>query len=80
MAARESGHIVNPKRVLIPIASLGIAATIGYFFGRWTGIGFWVAFAIVYVAMLINGWVATLEDEQPGGFNNPKSDQTKKEN
>lgn len=33
-------------------------------------------FAIVAGAVLINGFVATLEDDLPGGFNNPDGSQT----
>jgi len=25
--------------------------------------------------MIVNGWLATWEDEQPGGFNNPLPDE-----
>ena len=31
---------------------------------------------IVAGAMLINGWVATFEDDLPGGFNNPDGTRT----
>jgi hypothetical protein len=37
---------------------------------------FWWAFAICGAAILINGWVATLEDDLPGGFNNPDGTRT----
>ena len=33
---------------------------------------FLACFLIVLVAMLINGALAAWEDEQPGGFNNPR--------
>ena len=32
---------------------------------------FWVCFLIAEFVLLANGWLATWEDEQPGGFNNP---------
>jgi hypothetical protein len=32
---------------------------------------FWWAFVIVAGALVVNGWVANLEDDLPGGFNNP---------
>lgn len=32
---------------------------------------FWPAFVVALLAMLINGGLATLEDDLPGGFNNP---------
>jgi protein-S-isoprenylcysteine O-methyltransferase Ste14 len=43
-----------------------------------SGLKFWWAFAIVAVAVLINGFVATLEDDLPGGFNNPDGSDTPK--
>ena len=32
---------------------------------------FWWSFLIIAGAIAVNGWVATLEDDLPGGFNNP---------
>ena len=32
---------------------------------------FWWAFLIAACAILVNGWFATLEDDLPGGLNNP---------
>ena len=40
-------------------------------YNYFSGLSFWVLFAIVAVAILINGAAALLEDEMPGGFNNP---------
>mgnify|MGYP000718144360 CR=1 FL=1 len=40
------------------------------------GSGFWITFGIAIVAILINGVIATVEDNRSGGFNNPhRSDQ-----
>lgn len=36
-----------------------------------SGLPFWAGFVIVAVALLINGAVAEVEDQAPGGFNNP---------
>ena len=44
-----------------------IATGVWYF----TDFGFWPALGIIVAAVLVNGWLATWEDEQPGGFNNP---------
>ena len=41
-----------------------------------SGMAFWWAFVIVAAAILINGWVATLEDDLPGGFNSPDGTHT----
>jgi hypothetical protein len=39
-------------------------------------LNFWLCLGIVVGAVLINGWVATLEDDLPGGFNNPDGKHT----
>ena len=41
-----------------------------------SGIPFWACFAIALVALLLNGWLAVWEDNQPGGFNNPNPDES----
>jgi len=45
-------------------------ALLSYF----SGLAFVYSALICIVAMLINGFVATIEDELPGGFNNPDSE------
>lgn len=37
-----------------------------------SGLPFWAGAGIVAVALLVNGAVAEVEDQAPGGFNNPK--------
>ena len=37
---------------------------------------FWLAFGIAVVALFVNGWVATLEDDISGGLNNPDGTET----
>jgi len=39
-------------------------------------LNFWVCLGITASAVLVNGWVATLEDDLPGGFNNPDGKHT----
>jgi hypothetical protein len=34
-------------------------------------LNFWVALVLVIGAMLVNGYIAAIEDDWPGGFNNP---------
>jgi len=34
-----------------------------------SGLSFLAASGIVLAALLVNGWIATLEDDAPGGFN-----------
>jgi hypothetical protein len=49
---------------VVAVLSLGAS----YFFG----LTFGAAFAVILIAVLVNGWLATVEDDMPGGFNNPQ--------
>ena len=51
----------------VPLAIAGIGALV---LERLSGLPIWAAVAIVVGAMLINGFVAMIEDDLPGGFNN----------
>ncbi len=64
------------KRTLFPTIWLLVVATLATGISAISGLKFWWAFLIVAGAILINGWVATLEDDLPGGFNNPDGTQT----
>jgi hypothetical protein len=66
------------KRILRQTIWLLIVAMIAAGFSAISGLEFWWAFLIVAGAILINGWVATLEDDLPGGFNNPDGTHTPK--
>ena len=61
-------EIVNIRVFLV---SMGIAASVAYGFSVISDLRFWGSFAVIVIAMLANGFLATWEDEQPGGFNNP---------
>jgi hypothetical protein len=54
---------------------LGVAALVAYAISAFSKEPFWMCFAVTAIAILANGWLATWEDEQPGGFNNPTDDQ-----
>ena len=54
----------------LSLAATGISALYG--------VRFWCAFAILAAAILVNGLVATIEDDLPGGFNNPDGSATPK--
>lgn len=64
------------KRALWPTVGLLVIAVIAAGLSAISGMAFWWAFAIVAGAILVNGWVATLEDDLPGGFNNPDGTHT----
>ena len=40
---------------------------------------FWSCFVMVLAAMLLNSWFAEWEDNQPGGFDNPNTDESRYE-
>jgi len=60
------------------LIGLSIATLVGWGFSYISGLSFWIAFAIVIVSMLINGFIAEAEDNAPGGFNNPAPPDTTK--
>jgi hypothetical protein len=66
------------KRALWPTVWLFVVAMLAAVFAAISELRFWWAFLIVVVAILINGWAATLEDDLPGGFNNPDGTHTPK--
>ena len=53
---------------------LAIAAIIGALLSWFSDLPFWASFIIVAVAMVLNGILAEYEDNLPGGFNNPMSE------
>ncbi|MDB6112837.1 MAG: hypothetical protein JWR69_4587 [Pedosphaera sp.] len=74
--------MLRSLKFIILFAWLAVAATgvviahLGLGFGWSISIG--VA-AIALAAVFLNGWLATWEDEQPGGFHNPKPEQKQKD-
>lgn len=52
--------------------TVSVAALLAWALHAWLDVGFWVSLGIVLAAILVNGIVALVEDEMPGGFNNPK--------
>ena len=63
--------LTGMKKVLWPTIWLSAVALLAAGFASISKMGFWWSFLIVAGAMLINGWIATFEDDLPGGFNNP---------
>jgi len=54
------------------IGFAGISGAVGAALHYFGGICFWYGVAIGAGALLVNGIIATVEDDMPGGFNNPK--------
>ena len=44
----------------------------GALISRFSGLAFWAGVVIVAAALLINGVIAHVEDQAPGGFMNPR--------
>ena len=64
------------KKVLWPTIWLLAVALLAAGLASISKMGFWWSFLIVAGAILINGWIATFEDDLPGGFNNPDGTST----
>src|SRR5580700_8402050 len=64
------------KRRLWTLAWLGAVAVIAAGISVWQHLPLWPTLLIAVGAIVVNGWVATLEDDLPGGFNNPNGTQT----
>ncbi len=59
----------------LPLAVIAAAAGV---VSAWTSVSFWAVFVVGVAAVLANGFLATLEDDLPGGFNNPDGTSTPK--
>ena len=68
--------LAGMKRALFPAIGLLLALTVAGALATFTRVSFWPVFGIVVAALLINGWVATFEDDAPGGLNNPDGTDT----
>jgi hypothetical protein len=68
-----SGLVQNSpmRRLKLPLIVFAVLAGLSALFSRLSGLSFWTMAAILAAAWLINGLVATVEDDVPGGFNNP---------
>jgi hypothetical protein len=53
------------------LVGTGIAAVVAYAVHALSDLPFWPCFAIAVFGLVVNAWLATWEDELPGGFNNP---------
>ncbi len=62
----------NLKFAPIPaVIGLSVATLIAWGINHWIGFPFWGVFAIVIGSMIVNGIIAEIEDDAPGGFNSP---------
>ena len=66
------------KRFLWIAALISVVALVAAGLSAWQHLPFWPTVLIALAAILVNGWVATLEDDLPGGFNNPDGTHTPK--
>jgi hypothetical protein len=55
----------------IPIISSVVVLALAMALHKVSTLDFWACLVLVVGAMLLNGYIATIEDDWPGGFNNP---------
>ena len=67
---------MSKEKFILPVIIWSVVVLVTLGISHWSGLSFWVMLPIVVVAVLINGFVATFEDDLPGGFNNPDGTQT----
>jgi hypothetical protein len=53
------------------VASIAAATAFGSLLAWISGMPIWGGIAIIAMALVVNGIAATVEDNSPGGFNNP---------
>ena len=71
-------NLIDLKLTFLVLVVVGI---ITYIISYLTSLNFLAVFGITVVAVLVNGLVATKEDEVPGGLNTPNTkDATKNDN
>ena len=58
--------------------TMGVASLLAFGLHVWVHLNVWVCLGIVVFGILLNGIIAMIEDEMPGGFNNPKPDDPSK--
>lgn len=69
-------NVSTMRRLKLPLIVFALIATLSALASRWLGLGFWATAAILSAALLANGLVAMVEDDVPGGFNNPDGTST----
>jgi hypothetical protein len=55
----------------IPVMSSAVVVALAFAVHGMSAIIFWTCLILVVSAMLLNGYLATVEDDWPGGFNKP---------
>jgi hypothetical protein len=60
----------------IPVIILGTLAAAAVITSAVGWLPFWSMLGIFIAVILVNGLIATVEDDLPGGFNNPNGDAT----
>ena len=53
-----------------------IVGVVAVMLSRWKEWNAWLVFGLISIAILVNGLVATVEDQLPGGLNNPDGQNT----
>jgi hypothetical protein len=63
----------------ISLVAIAVMAILAWLVHALLHVNFWLAFGFVFLGIVINGIVATFEDNAPGGFNNPRQDPPEKD-
>jgi hypothetical protein len=56
------------------LTGVAVAALAALALRAFSGLPFWACFLMATAAMLVSGWLATWEDNQPGGPNDQTAD------
>jgi hypothetical protein len=57
------------------VGGVAISAAVASLVWWLSGMPFWICLLLATAGLVVNGYLATCEDEQPGGFNNPNQSQ-----
>lgn len=52
--------------------SISVVCAVGFILHALSGLSVWVCLVLAIAGMALNGYIATIEDDWPGGFNNPE--------
>jgi hypothetical protein len=57
--------------------SMTVASVLAFGLHALSGLNFWISLVMVVCGMLLNGYIAMIEEDWPGGFNNPEPEISK---
>ena len=63
----------------LSLISIAVIFVIGYLLHYLSGMSLWISVLIVAAGVFVNGLIAEWEDNRPGGFNNPSSEENERQ-